>query len=310
MSMVKTYPLDPKYRKQNGLFVVDAGKLPIPDGFEVHDQSVVYIPPGQVAGNHTHPRQEAYICFDEGAELHWMAESGEEHIEVMGVDREGGTALFVIEPMVAHAVVNTSGHGISLFGYADGPLENAEDIVVVSKPGASVGPELSSQEAVTVATLLSKLQPGFLPFVIFHQLARLLPMPVVEVVPLRTTDNGTVEILLLNREADDPIWPGKLHVPGTVIRATDAEFSFESALRRVIHDEMADTEVSEPVFVQTMLHRSLRGMEVGQIFWLDVRGEPKQGAFYAVDHLPDSLIAAQIGFIQAAIAYYKKTKSR
>ncbi|HEV7453839.1 MAG TPA: hypothetical protein VGO07_01120 [Candidatus Saccharimonadales bacterium] len=309
MNMVKTYPLDSKYRKQNGLFVVDAVQLPIPDDFEVHEQSVVYIPPGQVAGNHTHPRQEAYICCDEGAELHWMDESGEEHIEVMGADRDGGPTLFVVESMVAHAVVNTSGHGISLFGYADGPFEDVVGSVVVSKPGASAGPELSGQEAVTVATLLSKLQPGFLPFVIFHQLARLLPMPVVEVVPLRTTGNGKVEILLLNREADDPIWPGKLHVPGTVIRATDTEYSFESALRRVIHDEMADTEVSEPVFVETMLHRSLRGMEVGQIFWLDVRGNPKQGAFYDVNNLPDSLIAAQLGFIQAAIVHYKKTKA-
>src|SRR5581483_10648257 len=149
---------------------------------------------------------------------------------------------------------------------------------------------LSESEVTQAADLLSRLKPGFLPLKIFHEVTRLTVMPIVEVVPLRLARSGKIEILLLQREADDPVWPGQLHVPGTVIRATDTPGSFNTPLQRVLTKELNGTKTSEPMFVKSILHHSGRGIEASQIFWVKVEGEPTEGKFYDVDSLPQSLV--------------------
>jgi hypothetical protein len=80
---------------------------------------------------------------------------------------------------------------------------------------------VSDDEAAQAAKILSKLTPGTIPSSIFHAIARLMALAIVELIPLRTTAGGVVEILLIPRGATDPIWPGQLHVPGTVVRSSD-----------------------------------------------------------------------------------------
>jgi hypothetical protein len=168
---------------------------------------------------------------------------------------------------------------------------------------------LSESEVKQAAALLSRLKPGLLPFEIFHEVARVSTMPIVEVVPLRVAQRGITEILLLQREDDDPVWPGQLHVPGTVVRASDTPGSFDDPLNRVLTKELANTKTTSPVFVKNILHHSGRGMEASQIFWVEVEGEPAGGKFYDVDSLPESIVQSQLDFIPDAIAHFRDAKA-
>ncbi len=138
-----------------------------------------------------------------------------------------------------------------------------------------------------------------MPFDIFLQIARIAALPIIEFVPLRMTDKSA-EVLLLERSADDRLWPSALHVPGTVVRATDNAGNFDSAFNRIIDDELHGLKVTTPTFVKNILNKSLRGVEVSQIFWVEVLEEPKLGEFYPIDSLPDSLMPSQKVFIELA----------
>lgn len=161
---------------------------------------------------------------------------------------------------------------------------------------------LSDDEIRLVSNLLSKLDPGLLPFSIFHEITRITTTPIIEIVPLRR-DGENIKILLLKREHDDPVWPGQLHVPGTVIRATD---TLEDAFNRILTKELGGLTASRPKFVKNVLHRSGRGMESSQIYWIDIAGEASTGQFYEVGELPEALVKSQMDFIPAAIDDYRK----
>ena len=161
--------------------------------------------------------------------------------------------------------------------------------------------ELSDEDVKLVAGLLAKLKPGFLPPPIFHEITRLTATPIVEIVPLRSKDNA-VQILLLQRGSDDPVWPNMLHIPGTVLRATD---SLETAIDRVLTKELNEAQVSKPKFVTNILHHSGRGMEASQVYWVEVISSPIDGQFFDTDNLPDNLVKSQLDFIPQAIEDYR-----
>lgn len=168
---------------------------------------------------------------------------------------------------------------------------------------------LPSSDLDKAADILSSLQPGVLPFRIFRELARLSVMPIIEVVPLRLNSSNKIEILLLKRESDDPIWPSQLHVPGTVIRASDSSGTYHDAFSRILEKELGGIQTSEPVFVRNLLHHSGRGMESSQIYWIEVNGEPTSGMFYDTDSLPNTIVNSQLDFIPDVIASFKASKS-
>jgi hypothetical protein len=109
------------------------------------------------------------------------------------------------------------------------------------------------------ASMLSKFEPGFLPYPVFEQIARLVALPIVEFIPLRLKDNK-VEVLLIDRDKDDPYWPNMLHTPGTVIRSTDLNQKHINwlAFERILGDELNDTKISSPHYVGSILHQSNR----------------------------------------------------
>lgn len=155
-----------------------------------------------------------------------------------------------------------------------------------------------------LVSLLKDVKPGFQPFDVFIELARIVTLSIVEWVPLRLHD-GKVEVLLLPRSSDDPFWPAELHTPGTVLRATDGE-GYSKVYERIEQDELNGTEVSDPVFVTNILHSSKRGSEHSSIYWVEVTGEPKIGVFYDTDNLPKNLVESQRAFIASAVASYRK----
>ena len=167
---------------------------------------------------------------------------------------------------------------------------------------------MQKSEEEQLVELLSQLAPGFLPYDIFVQIARLVTLPIIEFVPLRLNE-GRVEVLLLERSRHDEIWPGELHTPGTVIRPTDNLGEIYKAFERIRKDELMDTEISDGYFVGSILHRSKRGSEQGQVFWVEVLGEPKAGKFYPADNMPPNLIESQRKFIAQAVKSFKESKN-
>lgn len=171
---------------------------------------------------------------------------------------------------------------------------------------------LTAAEIKLAAELLSRLQPGFLPTGIFMQIARLTVLTIVEVVPLRLNADGQVEVLLIERPSDDPVWPGQLHTPGTVVLADQGEAGIDKGLERIRVKELKGVPTSPPVFVEYRLHRSLRGMEHAKIHWCEIGGEPRVGQFFLAAQLPADTLASQIDFIKKAADAYltvKRTKS-
>lgn len=168
---------------------------------------------------------------------------------------------------------------------------------------------LSAEEIETLTELLSKLKPGFLPFSVFHAITRLVATPIIEVVPLRRTVDNQVEILLLKRDEKDPVWPNKLHVPGTVVRASDSTGDFSEAFERILSNELNGLTFGPPTFVKGIIHNSGRGMEVSQVYWVEVLNQPEVGQFYNTQELPAKLVESQMDFIPAAIEHFKKASA-
>jgi hypothetical protein len=159
--------------------------------------------------------------------------------------------------------------------------------------------DITPQELKTLSGLLKKLEPGFLPFEVFLEVARLVALPIIEFVPLHINRRGYIEVLLLERE----LWPFGLHTPGTVIRATDKD-NYQAFSR--IMKEMGHTKVSLPHYVGSNLHSSQRGVEQAQIFWVEVLGKPQAGHFYPADKLPENLMQSQKNFIELAVTDFKR----
>jgi hypothetical protein len=165
---------------------------------------------------------------------------------------------------------------------------------------------ITKEELNTVTDILSKLQPGVLPFPIFHAITRLVATPIIEIVPLRRNEKGGIDILLMKRDANDPVWPGQLHVPGTVVRASDTEGSFSDAFSRILSKELSGFTTSTPVFVKNIIHNSGRGMEVSQIYWVEVSdSNDNADKFYDTDSYPNELVQSQLDFIPDAVQYFK-----
>jgi hypothetical protein len=166
---------------------------------------------------------------------------------------------------------------------------------------------MSDEEIKQAAELLAKFEPGFLPYPVFEQIARLVALPIVEFIPLRHND-GETEVLLIERPADDQFWPGMLHTPGTVIRATDhSEGKQENwpAFSRILEDELKGTTVSPPHYVGSIFHRSKRGVEQAQLYWVEVLDEPRVGKFYPIEDLPKELMESQRSFIREAAKHFR-----
>jgi hypothetical protein len=167
--------------------------------------------------------------------------------------------------------------------------------------------DIIDEEIQQAAHILSKVEPGKLPLPIFLEVARLTVTPILEVVPIRIM-NGKVEVLLIERDVSDPIWGGKLHTPGTVIRASDNENYFADAFGRILN-ELANASIKgEPAFVNRVLHQVKRGRELAEIYYVEIDGESNEGKFYASDSLPAETVETQIMFIEQAVEKFKSDR--
>lgn len=164
---------------------------------------------------------------------------------------------------------------------------------------------LSEEEIRTLADLLAKLKPGFLPAPVFYQLARLTVTPIIEIFPMHYELGGRIDVLLTQRDQDDPIWPGQLQVPRTVVRATD---DAASPFVRLISEELKNTPVAQPVFVKNVFRNSERGIEASQIYYVDITGQPTIGQLYDTKQLPHNMLQSQSVLMPAVVETFLATR--
>jgi len=166
---------------------------------------------------------------------------------------------------------------------------------------------IQASEIKTAVEILEKLEPGVLPFELFHQIARLYVTPIIEIVPLKKHASGEITTILLQRDDDDPVWPGMMHTPGTVVRASDTEGTFVDAFARILEDELRGLEVAQnPQLVSYEFHQVQRGRELALVFFVEYVGQPKYGTEVSINELSDEVIDTQLEFIGKAVDIFKK----
>jgi len=153
-------------------------------------------------------------------------------------------------------------------------------------------PNISDQEIDTCIQLLEKLEPGLLPISLFNQVARLVRLPIVLVIPLRKTADQ-LEIGLLKRDPTDMWWPGMWHLAGTVFRSTDTT---QTCIERLLTDELKIQKSADPQFRAHLEHTSDRGAELLLIYSIEqceVQPDSKM-KWFSIHDLPTTLVSTEL----------------
>lgn len=149
----------------------------------------------------------------------------------------------------------------------------------------------------------------------FTYLAYALPTPCIETVILRET-NDVIEVLLIKRPDNDPVWPNCIHSPGGALRRADYKRDdvnpingvFERVQRNELHNNFIDT----PVFVGMRHYSTNRGPEVVHVYLAQISSDAQVPESQWVDvsklnELPN-FIKHQIVPINDAVNFYLKTR--
>ncbi len=128
MRTVHKQKITPRYTKDNGAFVLDTQSLAFPDSFHMFEQSIVYIPSNQTAGNHKHPRSEVFIGIGTELFFYWQDEFGTVHSEIM---QDEYLYLIYVPSLIPHAIENKSSSFAILYEYADAAQTNVEKIAII-----------------------------------------------------------------------------------------------------------------------------------------------------------------------------------
>ena len=183
---------------------------------------------------------------------------------------------------------------------------------------AALSPEQRLEIAVQV---IRSSESGKIPRPVFAEIAKKLVMCTVELVPLRVRGE-TIDVLLTERSMDDPWWPGKWHVPGTMMFPDDEfEFhdDFSEPLERLLGKggelDGGVNVIGEPVVVGPDRRVHERGHEFSLVHYVQVSGESEEGRFFPAEKLPESvpgrgMIDFQVGFIQRAVKRFRMDNLR
>jgi len=151
-----------------------------------------------------------------------------------------------------------------------------------------------------VVEFLKRIEPGHYDYELWREMVRLNTLSTVELVPLRVTDQGRIQVLLTQRPKGD-LWEYLWHIPGSVMYATDKiehEHDYRDAFMRIYGDggEIGGGVqiVGEPTYVDTHRRMTLRGPEHSAITCVEVRGDTTTGQFVDMDGFPGNVPAPGI----------------
>jgi len=164
---------------------------------------------------------------------------------------------------------------------------------------------LTKGELTATKNILSKLQPGQLPFDLFNEICRLTVTPVLEVVCFKKDASGKIRVALLRRAADDIYWSNMYHVPGAVMTANDVNNGLAALASRICTEKLKITSFSTPIFVMNSLLTGKRGTEIAVVYMIEIEAASQEAMFYDVDNLPGAMIEGHRQFIEQALRTYR-----
>ncbi len=167
---------------------------------------------------------------------------------------------------------------------------------------------LKPEEIKQCSGLLKQFEPGFLPLEIFNQIARLVCLPTVDVIPVKF-EQSDLYIGLVKRESTDLWWPNMWHLPGTILRSTD---SIAQAIKRITDNEIKVASHSTPIFHNFLNHQTVRGAEVVLVHSIAncQLGSDSQLTWFPVNDLPKNFIESELEVVEILKKIYIKLNNQ
>ena len=163
--------------------------------------------------------------------------------------------------------------------------------------------KITNEEQATLVNLLNKFEPGFLPLEVFSAIIKIIVNPTYLVVPLYE-DNGTLKVLLQDRDVDDTFWPGQMALPGKVILSSDE--SLDAVYQRLIKTELPAAKIKNgPVFCDHIFEKVPRGKEICLINYVLLSEPTNDGKLYDVNNLPKNIVETEIKRVEMAVKKYR-----
>ena len=98
--------INPLYKKDNGMYVLDVTGVPFKSSYTWVEKVSMSLPPGVIAGNHSHKHAEAFLAMTDGLDLYWRDRKKKvRKMKMYGKKRH----FFIIMPSnIPHAVKNNA----------------------------------------------------------------------------------------------------------------------------------------------------------------------------------------------------------
>lgn len=121
--------LQPTYRKADSdIWVLNIEDIPVPTE-PVNDRQLVHLSPGNIGGNHSHPRTEWFVAIGKNITFYWLDEAGWLCHEQMAP--EGEILLFEVPPFLPHAIKNESEQSGMLMEFGSDKMKDVERVMVI-----------------------------------------------------------------------------------------------------------------------------------------------------------------------------------
>lgn len=96
--------------------------IPLHEGLNIKTADLVMFAPGDIGGNHSHPRTETFIVTLGKLEVHLLEKDGETKIINLEAT-ENGHRIITMPPDVPHAVINNSNETATMLELADQEMD-------------------------------------------------------------------------------------------------------------------------------------------------------------------------------------------
>jgi len=161
-------------------------------------------------------------------------------------------------------------------------------------------------------SILKKWKGGVLSDQLFTTISKMGPQVGVITILFRKNDK-ILEVLLLPRPKDDPLWPGMLNLPGKMLRSADFKREdgnpVNGPFERIETNEVKAKFASEPVFAGLAFQSTDRGPILALVYIAELAGNQDSQKDYVwadANKLEDikNLIKTEIIAVNVALKSY------
>jgi hypothetical protein len=155
-------------------------------------------------------------------------------------------------------------------------------------------PVTEKEVEATVSALQKIVILKNIPQRIFDVFQKVFGCASLEVVPIRYSEDGEIEVFMTKRPENDTYWPNEWHIPGTMVFAWDwfSGNKFDVAWKRLKKKEIIQDSNGSANQVDTLFLNTKRGAETAIIHNLVFKGPTKSdgGKWHKISELPENII--------------------